>query len=76
MWNFKVDAGLEPIMKWFAIISVSLTVIGCIIYVFHKVVIPATKRKRQLKREKVQIEREYDLFIGQRLNESDEDDFF
>ncbi len=76
MWNFEINAGLEPIVKWFAILSISLTVIGCIIYVFHKVVIPAIKHKRQLKREKVQIEREYDLFIRQRLNESDEDDFF
>ena len=76
MWYFEVDAELEPFVEWFAIISISLTVIGCIIYVFHEVVIPAIKRKRQLKREKVRIEREYDLFIRQRLNESDEDDFF
>ena len=76
MWYFEVDAELAPFVKWFAIISISLTVIGCIIYAFHKVVIPAIKRKRQLKEEKVRIEREYDLFIRQRLNESDEDDFF
>lgn len=76
MWDFKIAPELEPIVKWFTVVSISLTVIGCIIYVFHEAVIPAIKRKRQLKREKIQIEREYDLFIRQRLNEGNEDDFF